>query len=274
MIVNKMKKVFKATLLGLAVLIGFGGQKMQALAFPAILDFLPTAQVAFPKSDVGPDGNNRFLWDYFNISGSTYSGSVLWILNPAGNVIGTGDTMIPASVGAVTSAGIIASFTILHVNADNTTTVAFQFGGGPLLGGTGAQVNAFGTWTYDPQGKLIAASGPTGFNGLQISNLKFQGDFLVVTFIPNNQTISTGVTLGGGPFTVWAVDHFGNLVSAVGNQGPYTNYTLGSVTLSGPSTAPTQLWHWLSASTTSIKLSVQEFSPTGAPLSGSVYGFN
>lgn len=176
-------------------------------------------------------------------------------------------------VGGIASS-VAVSFTQLHVNADNTTTVAFQFGGG-LLAGTGAQINAFGTWTYNAQGKLIAFSGPTGFTGLQIADIRFQKDFLVVTFIPASQTVSTALTLGQGPYTVWVIDHFGNVVSAVGPQGPYQPYALGSVTLSGSSSAPNQLWHWLSVTSGAspgFQLSVQEFSSTGATLSGFAYG--
>ena len=268
-----IKKLVSTTLFGVAVMIGFSSQKAHALALPAILNFLPTVEVAAPKSEAGPDGNNRFLWDYFSTSGSSYLGSALWILDPAGNVIGTGDTMVPATVGGL--GGVLAiSFTQLHVNADNTTTLAFQFGGGPLLGG-GSQISAFGTWTYNAQGKLIAFSGPTGFSpGLQIANLEFQKDFLVVTFIPGGQSIA--ITPGVGPYTVWVLDHFGNLVSAVGPQGPYNGYLLGSVSLPGESTvAPNQLWHWLIVPTSGPErfgLAVQEFSPSGAALSGFNYG--
>ena len=274
-----IKKLVSTTLLGVAVMIGFSSQKAHGLALPAILNFLPTVEVAAPKSEAGPDGNNRFLWDYFSTSGSSYLGSALWILDPAGNVIGTGDTMVPASVGGI--AGTVAiSFTQLHVNADNTTTLAFQFGGGPLLGG-GSQISAFGTWTYNAQGKLIAFSGPTGFitgpkKGLQIADMKFQGDHLVVIFQPANQAVGSTIVLGQGPYTVWVIDHFGNVVSAVGPQGPYANYVLGSVTLSGSDSAPNQLWHWLSVVGTGAKegfaLSVQEFNSSGASLSGVVYG--
>jgi hypothetical protein len=176
--------------------------------------------------------------------------------------------MVPASVGGAGNVGL--SFTQLHVNPDNSTTLAFQFGGGILLGG---KINAFGTWTYNAQGKLIAFSGPTGFTGLQIADMRFQKDFLVVTFIPANQPVGTTVTLGEGPYTVWVIDHFGNVVSTVGPQGPYTNDVMGSVTLSGSSSAPNQLWHWLSTDgTNQFQLSVQEFSSNGATLSGFRYG--
>jgi hypothetical protein len=245
-------------------------KKPRQRPLPGILNFLPTAQIAFPKSEAGPDGNNRFLWDIYDLSsGTVYKGSTLWILDPTGNVIGTGDTMVPASVGAVAST-IATSFTLLHVNPDNSTTLAFQFGGGLLAG---SPISAFGTWTYNAQGKLIAFSGPTGFAGLQIADMRFQEDFLVVTFIPANQPVSSGVNFGEGPYTVWVIDHFGNVVSAVGPQGPYTGYVMASVTLSGSSSAPNQLWHWLSeTATNTFQLSVQEFSSSGATLSGFRYG--
>lgn len=267
-----IKKLVSAALLSVASIVVLGSQETQGAAIPSILNFLPTAELVLPKSESGPDGNNRFLWDYFTNSGTgtVYQGSVLWILDPTGNIIGAGDTMIPATVGALASA-TATSFTQLHVNADSSTTVAFQFGGGAIVG---SKISQFGTWTYNAQGKLIAASGATGFKGLQIADIRFQNDFLVVTFIPEHQQVGSPV-LGQGPYTVWVIDQFGHLVSAVGPQGPYTNYLLGSVTLSGSSSAPNQLWHWLSVTSTAspgFQLSVQEFRSTGANLSGFTYG--
>jgi hypothetical protein len=264
-----MKNLVSATLFGVAVILGLSNQPAQSAAVPAVVNWEPFIQLEFvPKSQTGPDGNNRFLWDYFDVGSGTYQGSVLWILDPTGNVIGTGDAMIPATVGGFSGGTSIGSDTLFHVNSDNSTTVAFAFIGG---GGVGS----FGTWTYNAQGKLIAFSGPTGFSpGLQIANLEFQKDFLVVTFIPAGQPIIP--TLGVGPYTVWVLDHFGNLVSAVGAQGPYNGYVLGSVSLSGESTgAPNQLWHWLIVPTSGPErfgLAVQEFSPSGAALSGFNYG--
>jgi hypothetical protein len=262
-----MKYLVRTTLFVVAI-VGLGNQKAHSAAIPAVINWEPFTQIVYSaKSQTGPDGNNRFLWDYFSLSTSTYQGSALWILDPTGNVIGTGDTMIPATIGGGASSTSIYSDTVFHVNSDNTTTVAFAY-----LGATG--VNAYGTWTYNAQGKLIAFSGPTGFSGLQIANLEFQKDFLVVTFIPASQPV-TPITAGVGPYTVWVVDHFGNVVSAVGPQGPYNEYLLGSVSLS--STGANQLWHWLfitNNGTPSVNtgLAVQEFSPTGAALSGFNYG--
>lgn len=264
-----MKNLVSATLFGVAVILGLSNQPAQSAAFPAVLNWEPFLQLDLvPKSQTGPDHNNRFLWDYFDLTSGTYQGSVLWILDPTGNVIGTGDTMIPASVGGFSGSPTIASDTVFHVNSDNSTTVAFLFVGG----GT---ANSFGTWTYNAQGKLIAFSGPTGFSpGLEIANLEFEKDFLVVTFLPAGQPITA--TPGVGPYTVWVLDHFGNLVSAVGPQGPYNGYLLGSVSLPGESTgAPNQLWHWLilpSSGPERFGLAVQEFSPSGAALSGFDYG--
>jgi hypothetical protein len=265
-----MKNLVSATLFGVAVILGLGNQPARSAAVPAVVNWQPFLQIELvPKSQTGPDGNNRLLWDDFDIGSGTYQGSVLWILGPTGNVIGIGDTMIPASVGGFSGSTSTGSFTLFHVNSDNSTTVAFAF---PATGG--GSVGSFGTWTYNAQGKLIAFSGPTGFSpGLQIANLEFQKDFLVVTFIPTGQPILPSIS--AGPYTVWVLDHFGNLVSAVGAQGPYKDYVLGSVSLSGGSTgAPNQLWHWLFLSTSGEQfgLAVQEFSPSGAGLSGFTYG--
>jgi hypothetical protein len=127
-----------------------------------------------------------------------------------------------------------------------------------------------GTWTFNAKGSLIAAAGPVGFSGLEIINVVFVQDYIVVTFVPSGQELEYGI----GPFTVWVLDEYGNLVSAVGNQGPHPGYVLGSVTLSGPTASPNQLWHWVGAGGPPLEyaLVLQEFNSSGTLLSGYQYG--
>jgi hypothetical protein len=111
---------------------------------------------------------------------------------------------------------------------------------------------------------------------LQVLNIEFVRDFVVVTFCPTS--VPPGNFFGQGPFTVWVIDQFGNVISAVGPQGPYFGYQLGSVTTSGPDTSPNQLWHWLSINSPQaalngpLGLSLQEFNSSGQVLTGFAYG--
>jgi hypothetical protein len=59
------------------------------------------------------------------------------------------------------------------------------------------------------------------------TNIEFNQDYLVVTFAPAGQSFSGGTMVG--PFSVWVMDEFGRLVSAVGNQ-TLGQGLLGSVT--------------------------------------------
>jgi hypothetical protein len=152
--------------------LGFSSQELRASTFPAVIqDFVPFVQFLNQRSENGPDGNNRFIWDYVDLNTHTYSGSALWILDPAGNVVASGNAIVPGSVGGF---GLNYSNIALHVSSTNNTTLAFAFG----LNSNNTAAAAFGTWTCNDQGNLIAASGPTGFDGLQIVNIAFSERFL------------------------------------------------------------------------------------------------
>src|ERR1700759_2069198 len=53
------------------------------------------------KTAVGKDGLFRVLWDYSPAKSgpSTYSGSALWLIDPNGSVLASGNPIIPASIG-------------------------------------------------------------------------------------------------------------------------------------------------------------------------------
>jgi hypothetical protein len=103
------------------------------------------------------------------------------------------------------------------------------------------------------------------------TNIEFNQDYLVVTFAPAGQSFSGGTMVG--PFSVWVMDEFGRLVSAVGNQ-TLGQGLLGSVTLSGPKGSPNQSWHWVGSVSPPLQfqLAVEEFDSSGKFLSGQEYG--
>lgn len=263
-----MKNLVNATLVAAAAIVGLTCQEAGASPFPAVIQsFVPFAQFLNQRSEDGPDGNNRFIWDYVDVTTKTYSGSALWILDPNGNFVGTGNVAIPASVGGFQFDPDSFSNIALHVSSTNNTTLAFAFVSKAATSTKPALVTSFGTWTFNAQGNLIAFSGPTGFNGLQIVNIAFQKDFLVVTFLPLGQS---PFDFGTGPYTVWVLDQFGNLVSAA-SEPAISGTALGSVTLSGSTSAPNTLWHYISASG-GYFLGLIEFSPSGVILNTPAYG--
>jgi hypothetical protein len=262
-----MKRLAKAALLAAIAFMGLTGREARGAAFPSVINlYVPFAQFQGERSVTGPDGNNRFIWDYYATSGqllTTLGGSVVWILDPTGNLVGASTTIPPVGNGiSSTTFSNIA----LHVSADNNTTLAFAY-----WDPTGTYIGSFGTWTLNAKGALIGASGPVGFGGLQITNIEFNQDYLVVTFAPAGESFSGGTMVG--PFTVWVMDEFGHLVSAVGNQ-TLGQGLLGSVTLSGPKASPNQLWHWVGAISPPLQfqLAVEEFDSSGKFLSGFEYG--
>ena len=267
-----MNKLAKAVLVGTLAITGLTGREARGAAVPSVIEqILPFSQFLGERLVTGPDGNNRFIWDYYGTSGPKLAGlggSIVWIVDPTGNLVGVSPA-IP-SVGNRISKKIPTSSNIaLHVSADNNTTLAFAY-----ANPTGADfIPSFATWTLNAKGNLIAASGPVGFNGLQVLNMEFKQDYLVVTFAPSDQIYGGAIPLTG-PFTVWVLDEFGHLVSAVGPQGPHQGFLLGAVTLSGPTGSPNQLWHWWGEAFPPLQfvLVAEEFDSSGNPLSQVNYG--
>lgn len=272
-----MTKLAKAMLLCAAAIVSFTAQQARGTAVPDVFDNRDHsfAQFLNQASETGPDGNNRFLWDYFSsTSPFAYGGSVLWILNPTGNVVAVGNVSIPASVGAGGPAFLASRHIALHVFPDNNTTLAFI-----LLDSTQTFVQAFSTWTFNAQGILIAAAGPFSFSGLGLQNLEFQGKFLVARWLPSSQLTGIGgpvAHFGDGPITVWVLDEFGKVVSAAGPFGPFTNALVGQVTLpptsSGP---PNQLWHWVTAGPGPLRtfgVNTWTINPSGVVIAATSFG--
>jgi hypothetical protein len=119
-----MIKLVKLALFNAAILMTVAVQHVSGTAVPAAIDdFVPFAQFQNQRSAVGPDGNNRLIWDYY--SGNTYLGSTLWILDPQGNFLYTGSASIPPVGNGITSTSY--SNIALHVFPSNNTTLAFAY---------------------------------------------------------------------------------------------------------------------------------------------------
>jgi hypothetical protein len=262
-----MKRLANAALLAVIAFMGLTGREARGAAFPSVINlYVPFSQFQTQRSETGPDGNNRFIWDYYAAKNKTLTnlqGSAVWILDPTGNLVAA-STTIP-SVGNLISPSTFSNIA-LHVNSDNNTSLAFAY-----WDPTHTYIGSFATWTLNANAALIGASGPVGFGGLQIINIAFDHDYLVVEFAPSDQSFSGGTMVG--PFTVWVLDEFGHLISAVGNQ-TLGQGLLGSVTLSGPKGAPNQLWHWVGSvyPPLQFEIAAEEFDSSGNFLAGYEYG--
>ncbi len=86
-----MKRLAKAALLAAIAFMGLTGRDARGAAFPSVINlYVPFPQFQAERSVTGPDGNNRFIWDYYATSGpslTTLEGSVVWILDPTGNLV-------------------------------------------------------------------------------------------------------------------------------------------------------------------------------------------
>lgn len=248
-----MTKWEKPILTAMALLT-FSGELACGETYPNIDDQLtPFSDFANAKEGVGSDGNERFIWDYFE--GKAYKGSALWILNPQGQLIGAGNATIPSAGTGLVSA--TTSNLAIHVYAGtNNSQVAFAF-----YDPTKKQVTSFATWTFNAQGQLIGAAGPFGpFSDTQIENLSFHTGALVVKWL-----------FGNGANAVWALDQYGKTISVAGPFGPYPGVKLGIVTIDSP--APNQLWHWLiTTPEPQYGLNTWTISPAGAIIATSSFG--
>jgi hypothetical protein len=234
-----MLRLLKAFLLATVVVIGATGHNAYGLAIPLTLDIaVPYKQFNVTKHQVGADNNVRFLWDYVTAAG--YNGSVLWILNPQGQLVATGDTQIPASIGTgISPLGLALSNTAINVAGSGNVTVVFAHVITPATTSTPAVVDSFSTWTYNAQGTLIAFGGPYGpFGNALLENLEFKNGTLIA------QWANQGLALG--TVSVWSLDEFGKIQTAAGPFGPFGTLTeLVGVDVSKINGNPVQIWHWL-----------------------------
>ena len=193
-----MKRLAKAALLAAIAFIGLTGREARGAAFPSVINlFVPFSQFQNQRSDTGPDGNNRFIWDFYGTKNrklTTLEGSVVWILDPTGNLVAASTTIPP--FGNLISSSTYSNIA-LHVSSDNNTTLAFAY-----WDPTGQFIESYGTWTLNAKAALIGASGPVGFAGLKIINIAFDHDYLVVEFAPAGQSFSGG-------YASWAIYSLG-----------------------------------------------------------------
>src|SRR5260370_27979412 len=96
-----MKRLVKISMLAGALV--FSGHLAYGLAKP-VVGGEPLIPLLQDKTALGAkDGILRVIWDYNPDNSkptSTYAGSVLWLFNPNGTVLATGNPLIPKLVGA------------------------------------------------------------------------------------------------------------------------------------------------------------------------------
>ena len=175
------------------------------------------SQLLDAKTAVGQDGILRLLFDINPSKGGfTYAGSTLWLIDPNGGVVAAGNPTIPASVGSFYFAtkggdpifGVERSRTVLFAQADGNTTVLF-FYGLDLHG-----VTAFGTWTYNSGGSLIASAAYGPFGGVKAQNLYFDNTGKIVVKYATN-------LIPPASYSAWVLDEFGTIISGTNYYGPF-----------------------------------------------------
>jgi hypothetical protein len=174
------------------------------------------------KTAVGKDGLLRLIFDYNpSEGGHTYAGSALWILDPNGSFVAAGSPTIPASVGSFyfsTKGGrpifpFERSNTAMYPQADGNTTVLFYYGARANRLQNDLVATAFGVWTYNSSGNLIAAAAYGPFGNTDLFNLYFDDATgkIVVKWAANSGPNAS--------YAGWVLDEFGTIASATGFFG-------------------------------------------------------
>jgi hypothetical protein len=269
-----MLRLAKVLLLATAAVLGFTSQKASGVALPDALDVVqPFPQFGVSKHQAGADGNVRLIWDYISIS--AYQGSVLWILNSQGQIVATGDTKIPASIGVGMNPFLPTSNIAMHVQPSGNVTLVFAHVIAFATTTTPALVDSFSTWTYNAQGKLIAFGGPYGpFGNAALSNLEFKRDTLIAHWTYGGPTYNG---LGGGlnalPEVVWSLDEFGKIQTTAGPFGPFPGTTVMGVDVGQVNGSPVQIWEWYTQTPPfAVGLRTWTIDQTGNIIASSNYG--
>jgi hypothetical protein len=209
------------------------------------------------KTAVGQDGLFRLLFDFnpSNTGTSTYTGSALWIIDPNGSVVASGNPTIPASVGASFLFPYERSNTAIFAQPSGNTTVLFYYGlTKSNLGGT----PTFGVWTYNSSGSLIAAAKYGPYGSVTVSNMYFDTNGKIVVKWKEGAFSSP-------KFAGWVLDEFGSVVSATAFYGPYGNgSSLGKIRTTSSNQ---QIWPYSFKSGSSYTTTIWTFNADGSAVS-------
>lgn len=257
-----MKRFFKNSLLAVSVVASLGGQLAYSAADPDTAAIISNLPIFESKTQTGPDGNIRVLWD-LNPGVATYTGSTLWILDHLGNFLAAGTPNIPASVGY--DGGGAKSRILVQGQADGNTTLVFLFGPFSQLPSTSTSL---GVWTYNSAGQLISSATYGPFIGTVIEDVRFSptGNFTVVWTNQSSPAAYTGAT---GTVIAWTLNEFGGIVTTAGPFGPFASTSLGKVDLDQNNL---QHWYWTSTSSGNSTLAIWSFNASGAIASANSFG--
>jgi len=234
----------------LAGALAFSGHLAYGLAKP-VVGGEPLIPLVQDKTALGlKDGILRVIWDYNPAkkpAPSSYAGSVLWLIDPNGTVVATGNTMIPATVGARYINGFPFERSNLYISAQasGNTTLVFAYPN------TNQQ---FGVWTFNSAGTLISAASYGPFTGAFLSNFYFEGGKLILKWRSTSSNTANAV---------WVVNEFGGIDSATAFYD-FAGVILGHVFVNS---SGQQVWPYSANSDSSngpFALTVWTFNPTGS----------
>jgi hypothetical protein len=256
-----MNSFLKKSFVAIGAVACLGGQIAYSDTDPNVVPLVGGISILDAKSQTGPDGKIRVLFD-LNPS-TTYSGSTLWILDNLGNFLAAGTPNIPASVGFDSTD---KSHILVQGQKDGNTTLVFLFT--PFILTAPSQITAFGVWTYNSAGQLIAAASYGPFTGTVIQDVRFSptGDFTVVW---TNQSSSIGYGGAIGTVIAWTLNEFGSVVSTAGPFGPFGNTFLGKVDLDQNNL---QHWFWKSTSSGQSTVAIWSLNASGNIVNASSFG--
>ncbi len=251
-----MKRLVKISMLA-GALAYFGGHLAYGNAKPVVggVPYLPLFEAKTAEGE--KDGILRVIWDY-NPSKTTtlgYGGSALWLIDPNGTVVATGNPTIPSTVGAsFVGFPIDRSNLFISAQASGNTTVVFVY---PTI------VQQFGVWTYNSAGTLISGASYGPFSGAFISNIYFEAGKLIVKW---------GSTSSSTANAVWVLNEFGAIDSFT-SFFDFPLVILGKVRVNS---SGQQIWPF-STNTNGVggpfQLTVWTFDPTGATVvNANVFG--
>src|ERR1700730_1929953 len=256
-----MKSLLKKSFVAIGIVAFLGGQIAYCAVDPDAVPIVSNLPILDSKTGTGPDGNIRVLWD-INPGTTTYTGSVLWILDNLGNFLAAGNPSIPAGVGYVGRGA--KSHILVQGQADGNTTLVFPLG---PYSQSPSTTTEFAVWTYNSAGQLIAAVVYGPYNGWVVEDIRFSptGDFTVVW------TDGSAPAYGGstGAVVAWTLNEFGSIATGTPSFGPYGNTFLGKVDLDQNNL---QHWYWTTTASGLTTLTLWGFNGAGQIASSNAFG--